>query len=357
MKGVITVKVVKDIYYKEKERLVENFMKLPVIESCNWLSDTDSGFISKLMFTDKSFVNIQAVVMQRAYPSAIEQIVKNELIQNSIKDEYYVIIIAPYVSNESARKCEENNIGYMDMSGNYRIHIKLLFVSEQGHQNQYIQKRKIKSVFDIKSKVSSLILREIMKDVSYQWKLSKLSEKLQCSIGQVSKVKNYLCENLWADLSDKGLRIVEPESIMRAWSKCYSDSETDNEVIECYTLNSLSIFENSLKEIKSKYGIKSYLTGISGGVRYAPVVRYNKVHIMVREEDKSLFFKYAECKQVDSGANIQIMVVKSNELLHDARNINGYQIASPVQIYLDCMKYKGRGEEIAEKILIKEIVR
>ena len=78
VKGVITVKVVKDIYYKEKERLVENFMKLPVIESCKWLSDTDSGFISKLMFTDKSFANIQAVVMQRAYPSAIEQIVKNE---------------------------------------------------------------------------------------------------------------------------------------------------------------------------------------------------------------------------------------------------------------------------------------
>lgn len=43
--------------------------------------------------------------------------------------------------------------------------------------------------------ISSLILREIFYDVSKTWKLKYLSEKVGCSIGQVSKVKDFLCRN------------------------------------------------------------------------------------------------------------------------------------------------------------------
>jgi len=52
---------------------------------------------------------------------------------------------------------------------------------------------------------------------------------------------------------------------------------------------------------------------------------------------------------------IQIHVLSSDEMLHDARNIKDQQVASPVQVYLDCMRLKGRGEEMAEAILAKEI--
>jgi len=99
----------------------------------------------------------------------------------------------------------------------------------------------------------------------------------------------------------------------------------------------------------------AYLSGFAGGVRYAPVVRYNKIHLMVRERDLNGFLEAAACKQVDSGANVQIHVLPSDEMLHDARIIKNQQVASPVQVYLDCMRLKGRGEEIAEAILTKEI--
>ena len=32
-------------------------------------------------------------------------------------------------------------------------------------------------------------------------------------------------------------------------------------------------------------------------------------------------------------------------------------VVSPLQIYLDCMQIKGRGEEMAEAVLRKEILR
>ena len=103
------------------------------------------------------------------------------------------------------------------------------------------------------------------------------------------------------------------------------------------------------------WGINCYLTGFAGGVRYAPVVRYTKVHLLMSERDINTFLEAARCKKVNSGANVQIHVLQSDELLYDAREIRDQLVASPVQVYLDCMRLQGRGEEMAEAILAKEI--
>ncbi len=70
-----------------------------------------------------------------------------------------------------------------------------------------------------------MILREIMRDGSYPWKLSLLSEKLQCSIGQVFKVKSYLCEQQWAHMTKDGLQILDAHAIMHSWGVAYSKKE------------------------------------------------------------------------------------------------------------------------------------
>ena len=54
------------------------------------------------------------------------------------------------------------------------------------------------------------------------------------------------------------------------------------------------------------------------------------------------------------------MVIYSLEndcYIKDFRVIDAMAVASPVQIYLDCMQLKGRGEEMAEAVLRKEILK
>ena len=79
--------------------------------------------------------------------------------------------------------------------------------------------------------------------------------------------------------------------------------------------------------------------------------------MLLRDRDVQSFLETAVCKPVDTGANIQILVLSSDELLHDSREINEALVVSPVQAYLDCMRLKGRGEEMAEAILAKEIIK
>ena len=349
------MEVASTVYVKEYEQLSTSLAKIPVIDRCDHLRDKKKGFLAHLVFKDSTKVNLDVTVLNKAFPSIIAEVVSGQKNENFNLENSYSVIMAPYISGESAKQCERLGVGYLDMSGNCRLLIRALYVNDQGHPNKFAKKRTAKTIFDPSSKVSSLILREIMRDVAYRWKLSLLADKLQCSIGQVSKVKDYLSEQLWAQMSPDGLQVLKPQAIMHSWSEAYAQKSASFEVMDCHTLLPIPEFEDRIHQIKANSGIGCHLTGFAGGVRYAPVVRYTKVHLLVKERELNAFLDAAACKQVDSGANVQIHVLSSDEMIHDARNIKDQQVASPVQVYLDCMRLKGRGEEMAEAILTKEI--
>lgn len=340
-------------YVKEYEQLNTSLSKIPVIDRCDHIRDKKEGFLADIIFKDATTAHLEVTVLSRAFPSSITEVVNRQMHEDLNLGNRYSIIMAPYISGESAKQCEHLGIGYLDMSGNCRLQVLSIYVNDQGHPNKFAKKRTAKNIFDPSSKVSSLILREIMHDVTHRWKLSFLADTLQCSIGQVSKVKDYLCEQLWARMSPDGLHVLDANAIMFAWSEAYALKSASFEVRDFHTLLPVPEFEDKIRQIKADSGIDCYLSGFAGGVRYAPVVRYNKIHLIVRERDLNAFLEAAECKQVDSGANVQIQVLPSDEILHDARIVKNQQVASPVQVYLDCMRLKGRGEEIAEAILME----
>ena len=59
---------------------------------------------------------------------------------------------------------------------------------------------------------------------------------------------------------------------------------------------------------------------------------------------------------MDSGANLVLVVPEDPFVLYQSRRINGIDVASPLQLYLDLRKQPGRGEEAAQEILKREIM-
>ena len=119
-------------------------------------------------------------------------------------------------------------------------------------------------------------------------------------------------------------------------------------------LDNPSALEGKLRKLKQDTGIESYLTGFSGGIRYAPVIRYNKVHVYMYSEDIQEAVRYLEIKEVDSGANLVIFPLENDSYIKDCRVIAGDMVVSPLQVCLDSLQLKGRGEELAEAVLKKE---
>ena len=344
-------------YLKEYRLLANSLLKIPIVEGCEHLRDQKNGFIMSLVFKHKSTEYLEVKVLGRAFPSIIAKEFEGKTNERVAESTVYPVLMAPYISDESAKLCEKLSVSYMDMSGNCMLSFGSLYVSDRGHPNKSAKKRVAKSIFNPSSSVSSMILRLLMQDISKPWKLSQLSEELKCSIGQVSKVKDYLCEQLWAQMTTNGLIILDPQAIMRAWSEVYSEKSTLFDMLDCYSLLSIPEFEKTVQTIRLTRGVECYLTGFSGGVRYTPVVRYTKVHLMIRERDLQEFLNVAPCKPVESGANVQIHIISTDEFFHDSRIIDDQLVVSPVQVYLDCMRQKGRGEEIAEAVFRKEVMK
>ena len=225
----------------------------------------------------------------------------------------------------------------------------------KGNKNENKPGRRMKSIYERSSVVSSVILRTLLETPGRKWKLKELAQAVGCSIGQVSKVKDFLVRQTYVDQGIEGISVINPKAIMNDWAKVYSDSTEER--IQCYSLSGITDIEAKISKMKEDMGIDCLLTGFSGGVRYQPVVRYQKVHALIDAVDLENAINFLGLKKVDSGANV-IFIVKYDSCVGlNSRMIKNCPVASPVQVFLDCMSLKGRGEEIAEAILDKEICK
>lgn len=339
---------------------------LRILESIPVLSNIDVHNSNSRKYDIEACANISlnekfviiCNVKKRSEPlyvrKAAEQLImENKHLKINNRDDIYCMIAAPYISQESSKICEDIGVGYVDLSGNCLLKYRSLYVRVEGNLNKYSERRRSKSLFERSSVRSSIILRHILQNPVKKWKLQELADVSSSSIGQVSKVKNFLLEREFIISENNGFYVIKPKELIIEWAKVYNLKP--NTVYECYSTNKIPYIEEKIIDMKYKKGIECVLTSFAGAVRYAPSVNYNKIHVYVPLQDFQEAITFLGCKKVTSGSNISIIVPYDQCVLLDARNIKGSLVASPVQVCLDLLGLKGRGEEAAEAILRKEL--
>jgi hypothetical protein len=97
------------------------------------------------------------------------------------------------------------------------------------------------------------------------------------------------------------------------------------------------------------------LTGFSGAARLAPAVRYQRAMVYIEETEHNIA-SILDLKRVPSGANVSLLIPYDDGVFYRTREYEGIRIVSPVQLYLDLIGFRGRGEEAANAIL-EEVIR
>lgn len=317
--------------------------KLPIVKQC-FLEEKNKAVIE---LNNGASFSVSIVISETGYPKQIKDII------SKIKADIYTVIIAPYISEQTADLCLNANVGYMDQMGNCNIVCGSLYVEIKGNKNQNASKRALKSIYERSSVVSSAILMTMLANCEKVWKMKELADAAGSSIGQVAKVKEFLLNQAFIEQTKNGFRLSDPRALMRNWAEIYKNGS--EEEVACYSLDDVATIEAKLSKMKDDIGIECILTGFSGGSRYQPVVRYNKVHVYVEPLNIEQVISYLGLKKVDSGANIILIIPYNNCIGQNARFKKDNMVASPVQLYLDCMSMKGRGEEMAEAILDRVI--
>lgn len=324
--------------------------------SKNGLGDVEA-FAEIDLFPAKEELHIICEVKNNGEPRIIRQAVDDLLLlkrqlENKKGDEYYGIIAAPYISPASGKICEEMDVGYLDFSGNCLLSYKSIYIRVEGKPNQFKETRGSRSIFERSSIKSSVILRNLLHEPDRKWRIKELADVSGVSVGQVAKVKSFLEDREFIYHSVEGFSLQNVKELIKAWAEVYHTKS--NSVMEYYAFQAIPEFEQQLVQMRNKLGIEYALTGFAGGARYAPVVRYKKIHFYIYQRELQKAVEYLECKKVESGANISIFIPYDSCVLLHTREIKGDVVVSPVQICLDLMGLKGRGEEAAHAVMAKE---
>jgi hypothetical protein len=261
----------------------------------------------------------------------------------------YGILVAPYLSDASRQICKEAGIGCIDLAGNAFLSFKNIFIDRSGRPNPFIVTRISKSVFSPKS---SRILRVLLSDPSKRWYVEDLSREARISIGLTSRVKQALLSEEWIKEENKTFYLVKPEEVLTQWVNNYSYER--NQTFSFYSGFSEDQLETAIKNECEKRKYRYGLALFSGARKVAPFVRFMKFFSYV-DGDIEDIVKALQLKKVETGANVTLLQPYDEGIFYGLQDINGINVVSDIQLYLDLKSYKGRGEEAAQAIFEQRI--
>jgi hypothetical protein len=304
--------------------------------------------IAKVKLTDGEkwiIVEFKTLGEPRIARGAINQLLQYK---NKLPDAYGVFA-APYISPKAAQVCIDEGIGYMDLAGNCHISFGQIYIEKSGNLNPFSDKRDLRSLYSPKS---TRILRVLLSNPKTAWRLQRLAVVAGVSLGLVAKVKSLLADREWITEGEEGMRLVDPEARLIEWAHNYSYRK--NVAHNYYSLKTAPENEAYIAEVLSKKGIRYALTGFSGADRLAPFMRYSRMTAYVDVSDEDVT-ESLNLKKVTSGANVTLLTPYDEGVYYGSRELNGIQVASPIQVYLDLAADRGRGEEAAKELMEKVI--
>lgn len=255
----------------------------------------------------------------------------------------YGLVLAPFISGESARICEEAGVGYADLAGNARLSFDRVFIETRAADKPPAAKREAKSVFSPKA---TRVLRVLLQGPLRAWKVKELAAAAGVSLGHVSAVRQQLLAQEWATEEEEGLRISKPDALLDAWVAA-DDWEKRTETRE------YSLLEHDPDKVAAKLeavlaGKRHAFTQWFGAFLRQPYTVPVLTTVYVREfPDDALLKNELRARRVDGGGRLRIVKPKDEGVFLCSQEIRGRQVVCDVQLYLDVIRAGLRGDEAA----------
>ena len=260
---------------------------------------------------------------------------------------HYGLVVAPFISEESAKICAEAGIGYADLAGNARLSFDQVFIETRGSDNPFREKRDTRSLFAPRA---TRVLRVLLQGPMRSWKVTELAESAWVSLGWVSAVRQQLLAREWAAEDPGGFRVTKPGALLDAWAKG-DDWEKRTRTHEYSVLLSdpLELAEK-LKEILTD-DPPVFTQWFAGWLRHThTTTRVVTAYVKKIPDDALIKEKLLGRRVSAGGGGLRLVLPKDEGVLHPVQTVRGLELVSDVQIYLDLLRGGLRGEEQAQEL-------
>jgi hypothetical protein len=260
----------------------------------------------------------------------------------------YGIVLAPYISQESARICEEARLGYADLAGNARISFDNVYIETSSADNPFRERKEVKSLFAPRA---CRVLRLLLQGPLRLWKTIEIAKEADVSMGWVSAVRRQLFAREWAvsDSHSRGFRVSNPNALLDAWA-AVDDWKARTEVRE-YSL----LLSDATEIAKSLRGFFSnrrhaFTNWFAGWLRHPYTVPQIVTAYVDDFPDQGALEEHLLARRVEEGGRLWLAKPSDPGVFLRSQSVQEFTLASDIQIYLDLVTAGARGDEQANEL-------
>lgn len=207
----------------------------------------------------------------------------------------------------------------------------------------------MREVTNIFSKKASRVIRVLLVNVGRKWTIEELSDEADVSLGYTHAIVMTLLKqnNVHRDNSYK-VKLSNPGLILKRWAS-YSQYTAVNTFLRYHTFE--DNIDNFLRKFKENENRRYAFTVLTGAHLVAPYVRPTNIHFYIEDGgDVEHYVAELDLRPVETGGNVSMVIPYDEGVFYSIRDIDGLNVVSNVQLYVDLMNYPARGEEAAERI-------
>lgn len=201
---------------------------------------------------------------------------------------------------------------------------------------------------------ASRVARLLLCQPDRAWRVQDLSTEGEISLGLASKAKNALIEQGYVEERSGLVALRNARGLLDAWTTAYRPAGHRSQL---YVMAEPAEIERVASQRCQRHRVTYGLAEFSGAWRLAPMVRYKQASLCIYEtatrEMLRRLIKALDAKRVETGSNLVVVCTSDESVFFDRREIDGLQVLSPVQLYLELANRRGRGREAADELLAR----
>jgi len=259
----------------------------------------------------------------------------------------YGVLLAPFISEESARICTEAGIGYADLAGNARLSFGQVFIETRAADNPFREKRETRSIFAPRA---TRVLRVLLQGPLRPWKVTDLAQSARVSLGWVSAVRQQLLAREWAAAVPGGFRVTKPGAVLDAWSKADDwEKRTSTQDYSVLLSDPVELAEKLKEFLPAEPPV--FTQWFAGWLRHPYTTPAVVTAYVQKFPDERLIKEKLLGRRVSAGGGgLRLVLPKDEGVVHPSQTVRGFNLVSDVQVYLDLLRAGQRGEDQAAEL-------
>lgn len=260
---------------------------------------------------------------------------------------YIPLLVVPFMGEVGKALCKQAGVSWLDLSGNARIVTPRLRISIEGRPNRYARRGRPSDPFAPKA---SRITRMLLMDPGAMIPQREVVSRTGLDKGFVSRtLKRLEAAGFVERFEGSTIRVSDPATLLSAWRASY-DFER-HQIIKAVVAarSGPDLLQRAVSRLRET-PLRFAATGLAAAWVYEPFSTYRTATVYVDQLPSTGMMKLLGAREMASGANLWLVVPNDTGVFAGSRRVDGIEVVSPLQAYLDLAAQPERAEEAAEEL-------